>query len=456
MIAVFFFGLLIGASVELNAAEWPRFRGPNGSGVSEAGTLPIEFGPEKNLAWRIETPAGNSSPIVTGNRIFLGGYKGMNRLTWCIDLKTGRQLWERSIEASRIEKKSDPNDPASSTPVTDGKNVYALFSGFGLVCYNLEGKELWRTPLDPFTPPHGMSSSPILAQGAVIVLADQISESYIAAFDCQTGKLKWKIARPSFVGGYSTPILFQHQILVPGPAEAVAYAPASGERAWSFARMGVMPIASPICEGDRLFINNSAVPPFESLIKDMKADRNGDGKITPDEFPDPSFKEAVLAIDRSYGNGDGAIDKAEWDGALKLMQTLNAFVGIRVGNAKPKELWRVTRSLPDVPSPLLYYDTLYVLKDNGLLTSLDAESGKVFKQERIEGLTDTCFASPVAGAGKIYALSRGGKLAVIKAAKNWELLGVNDLREECYATPALVEAAIIIRSKKALWCFGDK
>src|SRR6185295_635166 len=160
------------------------------------------------------------------------------------------------------------------TPVTDGRNVYALFSGFGLIACTMEGKEVWRTPLEPFTQPHGMSSSPILVDGAIIVLADQVTNSCLAAFDVNTGKLKWKAPRPNFLGGYSTPVLSEGRIITAGPLELVAYAPATGERVWSASKMGVMPVSSPVSEGKRVFVNNGAVPPFGSLLKDMKADKN--------------------------------------------------------------------------------------------------------------------------------------------------------------------------------------
>jgi hypothetical protein len=144
-----------------------------------------------------------------------------------------------------------------------------------------------------------------------------------------------------------------------------------------------MPVSSPVCDDTCFFVNNGAVPPFESLVNDLKADRNGDGRLTPDEFPDPSFKEAVLAIDRAYGNGDGAVDKQEWDGALKLMQTLNALVAVRINGRQPMESWRMTRSLPEVSSPLLYQNVLYLLKDGGILTSVNPADGSVLKQERL-------------------------------------------------------------------------
>ena len=443
-------------SLSGEAADWPRFRGPNGSGVSEARDLPMEFGPGKNLAWKVNAPPGSSSPVIAGDRVWLAGYEGNRRLVWCLDLKNGAQLWERSIEAVRTERKSVPNDAASSTPVTDGSNAYVLFSDVGLVAYALDGGERWRVPLGPFTPPHGMSSSPILTGDVVVIVADQIADSYIAAFDAASGKPRWKTPRPNFVGGYSTPVVCRGQVLAAGPLELVAYAPMTGKRLWSAPKMGVMPIGSAVSHKDRVFVNNGAVPPFESLAKELKADRNGDGKLTPDEFPDPSFKEAVLAIDRVYGNGDGAVDKAEWDGALKLMQTLNALVAVQVEGSQPKELWRITKSLPDVPSPLLYQNVLYLLKDGGIMTSVDPETGDVLRRERLAGAEGRYFASPVAGDGKIFAVSEAGKIAVVKAGREWELLTVNALGEECYATPALAEKQILVRTQRALWAFGGK
>jgi len=289
-----------------------------------------------------------------------------------------------------------------------------------------------------------------------VIVADQIAESFIAAFDSMNGKLLWKTPRPNFVGGYSSPLLWRGDLVVSGPVELVGYAPGTGSRRWSVPRMGVMPIGSPVCDQARIFVNNGAVPPFEALAKDLKADRNGDGKLTPDEFPDPSFKEAVLAIDRVYGNGDGAVDKSEWDGALKLMQTLNALVAVQMDTSGPKELWRMTKSLPEVPSPLLYQNVLYLLKDGGILTSVNPQNGEVFKQERLGKAQGRYFASPVAADGKIYAINENGKVPVVKTGRAWELLSVNDLGEECYATPLLAEHQILIRTKLTLWAFAQK
>ena len=202
--------------------NWPRFRGPNGSGVSESRDLPVEFGPGKNLAWQTAVPAGHSSPVVWEDRVFLTGYEETQCIVACLDLKSGKRLWDRIIVATRMERKSKPNDAASSTPAADESGIYALFSGFGFAAYSHDGQERWRRPLDPFTPPHGMGSSPVLAAGSVVIVADQVSDSYIAAFEAASGQPRWKTPRPNLVGGYATPVLHGTDILTGGPMEMVA------------------------------------------------------------------------------------------------------------------------------------------------------------------------------------------------------------------------------------------
>lgn len=386
-------------------------------------------------------------------------FEGESRLTLCFDLQSGKKLWQQALIANRFERKSKPNDAASSTPTTDGTNVYVFFSGFGLIAYSSKGGELWRKPLGPFNPPHGMASSPILAGGNLILVADQVTNSYIAAFDVLSGREKWRTPRGNFVGGYATPVLAGNDVVVSGPIEMLAYSSVTGERRWTIPRMGVMPVASPVSEGDRVFAYNDAVPPFESLARELKGDRNGDGKLEPDEFPDPSFKEAVLAIDRNYGNGDGAIDQKEWDNALRLMNTMNAFVGVRVGRAEATELWRGTKFLADSASPLFYQEILYLVRNGGILSSVDPGTGTILRQERLPDFVGNIFASPVAADGKIYIANEPGKVAVVSAGQAWLTLAVNDLHDHCYATPAIAAGTIIIRTERVLWAFrehGDK
>jgi outer membrane protein assembly factor BamB len=220
--------------------------------------------------------------------------------------------------------------------------------------------------------------------------------------------------------------------------------------------MGVMPISVPVLGDELVFVNNGAVPPFEDLAITFKADKNRDGKLTPEEFPDPAFREAVLSIDRVYGNNDGAIDAPEWNGALKLMQGMNALVAVRSGVGVVPELrerWRLTKGLPDVSSPLFYKGVLYLVKDGGIVTVLDAKTGDILKQTRLQRALDKFFASPVVADGKIYLTTESGKIAVVSAAPELDLLAVNDLGEECYATPAIANSGLYIRTREALYYF---
>ncbi|MBI3470873.1 MAG: PQQ-binding-like beta-propeller repeat protein [Candidatus Solibacter usitatus] len=256
-----------------------------------------------------------------------------------------------------------------------------------------------------------MATSPILAGGNVVLAAEQVSGSFIAAFASTDGKLVWKQERASLLGGYSTPVTFEPrggpaQVVVSSPLELAAYSAASGEKLW----------------------------------------------LTPDEFPDPAFREAVLAIDRVYGNGDGAIDAAEWNGALKLMQGLNALVAVRPGaglGSHVRERWRLTRACRMCPR-LFSTKAGYLVKDGCVVTALDPKTGEVLKQTRLRGALDKYFASPVAGDGKIYFTSEAGKIAVLRAGVDLELLAVNDLGEECFATPALANGGLYARTRQAL------
>jgi outer membrane protein assembly factor BamB len=452
-----------------HASDWSRFRGPNGSGVSGARNLPVVFDPRKNVVWKAVVPPGHSSPILTNNRIFLTAYEDQKLLVICLERSTGKELWRRSLVKNRSERRSAGNDPATPTPSTDGKNIYAFFSDFGLISYDPQGMERWRVALGPFTVPHGMASSPILADGKIILVADQAEGSYIAAFDQNTGQTAWKTERANFVGGYTTPILYKPgngatQVVVSGPLELASYSVETGKKLWGVSGMGVMPISSPVVSKDTFYVYTDAVPPFEMLINNMKADKNQDGKVSPDEFPDPAFRGAVLAIDREYGNKDGAVDAMEWNRALGLTQGgNNSFLAVSVDKAdgQPnqsspgKTKWRVTKFLTDSSSVLLYEEVIYLVKTGGIVTTINPKTGEILKQGRLKGALDSYFASPVAADGKVFFVSQAGKVSVVKASgEDWEVLAVNDLGEECHATPAIADGRIYIRTHGSLYAFG--
>jgi outer membrane protein assembly factor BamB len=167
---------------------WSRFRGPNGSGVSETKGLPTEFGPEKNVVWEVDLPQGYSSPIIHGDRIFLTAQRDESLLTLAVDRPSGRILWERAAPRDRKEKLDKRNRPAAASAAVSDDTVTVFFGDYGLITYDHAGKELWKQPLGPFNNVYGMGASPTLVDDKVILVCDQSTNSFIAAWDRKTGK----------------------------------------------------------------------------------------------------------------------------------------------------------------------------------------------------------------------------------------------------------------------------
>lgn len=461
--------------------DWLQFRGPNASGVSTNTGLPTELGPDKNVVWRTPLPPGQSSPVLAGDHIFLTAVDDKKLLTFSLDRATGRIQWRREVPRPRQGKLHKMNGPASPTPVSDGKNVYVFFYDFGLVSFGPDGSERWRAPLGPFNNPFGMAASPILARasapgapdgdaGTLVQVCDGETGSFIVALDPRTGKVKWRKERPASTRGFSTPLLYRPdggplQALVAGSHKLVSYSVETGEEIWFVRGLTWQLKPTPVLDKDIIFVLGWAggadtgqqedVPPFEEMLK--RLDRNKDGRLSKEEINDPSIVKNWSETDLDVS---GYLEERDWESyrAKRAAQNgLNAFRLGGQGDMTGKNfLWRYTKSLPNVPSPLLYQNVLYLLKEGGILTSLDPRNGEVLKQARITGAPGAYYASPVAADGKVYVLSEEGKAAVLKAGRDWELLKVNDLGEECYATPAIVDGRIYLRTQSALYCFAKK
>ncbi len=449
--------------------EWPQFRGPNASGVSPASGLPVEFGPDKNIIWKVALPPGNSSPVLTADRIFLTAYEGNQLLTFCLDRASGKILWRRQVMAGREEKLNKLNDRASPTPVTDGTNVYVFFGDFGLVSYGPDGNERWRMPLGPFTNLHGMAASPILAEGKLIQVCDQDAGSYLLALDPATGRALWKIPRPESTHGFSTPILHRGtsgppELIVPGAYQITAYSLDTGEKLWWVRGSTWQVKSAPVIGEGVLYFNGWApggdpgeqfeLPPFAEVVRDH--DVNRDGRLGRQELPKPFQPTGSWeAIDL---DDDGLLDERDWGFFRARRAARNSVVAVRLGGrgdlTPSNVLWRYGKSLPDVACPLLYGKALYLARTGGILTTLDPATGEVIKQGRLTGALEGYYSSPVGADGKVYLASQGGKVVVLKAGGQWEILAVNELDAECYATPAVAGGRLYIRTRQTLYCFG--
>ena len=474
------------ALLSSHAAEWPQFRGPNGSGVSEATRLPVQFGPGKNVVWRTEVPFGHSSPVVWGNRIFLTGAAGGKRsdagrqkivdqggelYTLCIDRATGKILWKRTVTRPRLEPYQPTNSPASPSPVTDGKNVYVFFGDYGLIAYSMDGVERWRKPLGPFNNVNGHGSSPILVGKLLIQLCDQDTNSYLLAVDKETGKTEWKTERPEVTRCYSTPGVLRPkhgppEVIVPGSYQLTSYNAETGEKLWWVLGMSWQPKSTPIIDGDTVYAHwwesggESETTTVTATWQDMlgKYDANHDGRLAQEELAaEPRLQRGFVDMDL---DNDGFVEERDWENYRARRASRNALIAVKDGGhgdvTNTNVVWHMQKFLPNVPSPLLYEGVMYLVKDGGIVTSLDPKTGKILKQGRLAGALDTYYSSPVGGAGKVYMISQNGKASVLKAGGEWEVLAVNDLEDECYATPAIVDNRIYLRTRGTLYCFEEK
>ena len=451
--------------------DWSRFRGPNGSGISETKGLPTEFGPNKNVIWKVDLPQGYSSPIIHGNRIFLTALRDDKLVTLAVDRTNGKILWERAAPRARVERLDKRNRPAAASAATDGELVSVFFGDYGLITYDMDGKELWKQPLGPFNNVYGMGASPVIVGDKVILVCDQSTNSYIAAWDKKTGKQRWQTDRPEAKSGHSTPIVWtprggRPQLIVPGSFLLSAYDPADGKRLWWVGGLSFELKSTPVVVGDVVYINGfgspennpgSKVPVMSTVEAFEKHDANKDGKLSVEEMPTPHARRMGLAF--SDLDGDRALARVEWDYYKAAMESDNAVLAIQMGGtgdmtAKSVK-WKYHRGIPQLPSPLIYENVLYMVNDNGgILTMLDPKSGELLKQGRLPGGSDTFYASPVAGDGKVYIPSEKGQVFVLPPGPNLEPIAVNDLQDSIYATPALMDGRIYLRTLNTLYCFG--
>jgi len=453
------------------AAEWSQFRGPNAGGVSPDTGLPVEFGPHRSVVWKTPLPFGASSPVLAGDRIFLTGSQGGQLLTFALDRATGRILWRREIAAAREEPLNKLNNRASSTPVTDGANVYVFFGDFGLASYGPDGEERWKLPLGPFTNLHGMAASPVLAGGKLLMICDQNVDSYLMALDPRDGRVLWKTPRPEVTHGFSTPIVHRPpsgpaQLIVPGSYQLIAYSIEDGRKLWWVRGTTWQVKSAPVIGGGVLYFNGWApggdpgeqldLPPFSEVV--ARYDANKDGKMARDELPKPygpTGSWEAIDLDR-----DGLLNERDWIFFSARRAARNSTIAVRLGGSGDVTathlLWRYGKSLPDVACPLLYRDALYLVRTGGILTTLKPATGEVLKQGRLTGALDGYYSSPVGADGKVYIASQNGKVLVLKAAGEWDVLAINDFDEECYATPAIAGGRIYLRTRSALYCFAGK
>jgi outer membrane protein assembly factor BamB len=389
----------LGPARSVPAADWPGFRGPNGSAVSDEKGLPVKWSATEGLRWKAALPGrGLSNPVIAGGRVYVtccSGYRERRLHVLCFDEATGDKLWERQFAATGSTTCNPTTCMAAPTPVTDGQHLFALFATGDLAAFDADGTLLWYRSLVGDYPnisnQVGMAASPTLSGDTLLVPLENVGESFVAGLDKQTGKNRWKVPREKTINWVS-PIVASSgdrpaALFVAGK-DITALDPRTGKARWSLATEGSSGIPSPVAGEGLIFV------------------------------PGKQF----FAL--KPGNGD----------------------------TTPEVVWQTGKVNFGYASPVYHQMRLYVIPPNNV-TCLDAQNGKELWKQRVEG---SYWATPVLADGKLYAVNEKGKTTVLQLGDEPKVLAVNVLDDTILATPAISGGAIYLRSDKMLYCIGEK
>lgn len=408
---LFLSSLVLALTLALSAAEaadWPRFRGPNGTGAVE-GPLP-EINPTKAL-WKVKLPGkGVSSPIIVNGKIYLqsASLDGKTRMLLCLSAADGKPVWTKELPGDKA-KTHAKNSLASGTPACDGTQIYCQWwdgSAVSLGAYDLTGKQLWQASLGSYVSQHGPGFSPMVHNGMVFVNVDDDEHAELVAFDAKTGEKKWFAERKHVRASYPTPFILERtgkapELILGTTTALTSYDPATGKVNWEYTMVwpkGEMPLRM---------------------------------------IGHPVYAGGLLVV--YTGDGSGSRYMAAIDPEKKT----------------PAKVWDLKKDTPYVPCVLVKGDRLFWVADKGLATCADAKTGKALWAERVFENSDVT-ASPVMVGDKIVMISEKGEVAVVKADKEFEEPTKVSLGEKVYSSPAVADGKVFIRGETHLFCFGKK
>jgi len=460
--------LRAGEASAASALWWPQFRGPGGLAVSD-GQPPTHFGPGSNVVWSAEVGAGHSSPCLWESNLFVTAFRDGALETVCLDRRNGRVRWRRVAPSGPIEATHRIGSPAASTPATDGQRLIVYFGSYGLLAYGLDGSELWKVPLPAPMVEFGTGTSPVLAGDLVVLVQDQDRGSHILALERATGRQVWRTERAEFRRGFSTPLVWHHgdesELVVPGSIWLRSYDLRTGKERWSYSGTSRVANSSPTA-GDGLLFSaswNIGTDPGERITLDpfpvfaSRHDVNHDERLTRDEIPAGPIRERFNQLDLDK---DGYATAAEWQVMADMFARAgNAVLAIRPGGhgdiTETHVAWKSTRSLPYVCSPVYYQGRLYTVKNGGLASAYDAVSGNVCYQDERLDATGDYYASLMAAGGRIYGAAQNGRMVIWEAGAALNVLARTDFHEEIFATPAVIDRTLYVRTVRHLYAFAQ-
>jgi outer membrane protein assembly factor BamB len=406
-IIVIFFGAAL-------ADNWPQWRGPFLNGVSNEKDLPLRWGREENIAWKLSLPGlSAATPVIWEDRIFLNVTQGKEIYLWCVDKKQGRLLWKQPLGGHTVELRTHPkHNPSTPSPVTDGKSVYALNAYGTLASFDLAGNKIWKRELwqdyGRVVLRFGFSSSPVLFEDSlylqVLRETPPAEPSYLLRIDTKTGKTIWrKDFSPGFKAAeaYSTPTILKHgksvEIVVNGSDQVTGHDLITGQEVWRVTGL------------------SSENPPFRIVSSPIVAD---------EVLYAPAASRPLIAL-RAGGRGN-----------------------------LTNYLWS-SRNGPDVPSPVTDGNYFYIVDDKGIARCLDAKSGEgIWGPQRLK--PGVYSSSPVLADHKVYVVNEEGMTTVLRAGRNFEILAENSLDDLCLSSPAISDGQIFIRTAQFLYCIGKR
>ena len=407
---------LASAAASAADADWPRFRGPNGQGISDAKTVPVRW-TDKDYNWKVSLPgAGHSSPVLWGDRIFLTSAdpKTAKRTVLCLAAADGRTLWRRDYP-SKTYAQNEENNYASATPVADADAVYVIWTvpdEVSLLALDHAGAEKWRRNLGSYPTRHGSGTSPVVYEDLVMLSNDQEGKrfisnegrSFIVAVDRTSGETRWETPRRTVLAAYSTPCVYRAdggppELLFTSTAHGVtAIDPATGKVNW---------------EIDKIFLDRCVGSPV--------------------------FAPGLVIGTYGYGT--------------RGTRLVAVRPGSKAKGIEPQVVWDMKKDVPLIPTSIIKDGRLFCWADDGTVTCLKVETGQQVWQER---LGTPFFASPVCVSNRLYCISKQGEVFVLAVADKYELLSRVPLGEPSDATPAVAGGVMYLRTASHLFSLGGK
>ena len=405
--------LVIAFAASLHADNWHQFRGPSGDGHAQARNIPLKWSPTENIAWKQKLPGnGWSSPILHNDRLYLTTAVTRDKSTppalslrvLCVDSKNGKVIWDKEIfrpNGSRVQKQHKKNSYASPTPFIEDNRIYVHFSHMGTACLDLNGKIVWKNDTLNYKPVHGTGGSPVVVRNILFFSCDAGSNPFVVALDKKTGKVRWRKDRNIEVSrtfSFSTPAVIrvngQTQIISPGSGAVIAYDPADGSEIWKVRYgQGYSVVPRPVYAHGLVYVCSG-------------------------------FNQAILHAIDPTGKGDVTETHVKW---------------------------KHNKSVPKSASILAIGDEIFMVADKSFATCLDAKTGRIHYQERVEGGYST---SPTFADGRIYITNEEGKTTVLAPGKKFKILAESDMAERTLASFAVADGTIFLRSQEALYRIG--